>query len=194
MMSALPLRRNDDKLNGKEIDVRMKQRLFTEILPLYKSKKNHPYAMRIRMRMADRVDAAVLRDAVDTTMKRYPYFCVRLREESGEFVFEDNLSPVVLFDSVHGVALNAKNSNYHMISFSYVDDWIVMDVFHGLTDGTGAYEVIRTLLYYYCSRRYNVTLSGQGIRTLEDEISLEEWECPVSHHGSDFCRQRKIHF
>ena len=179
MMSALPLRRNDDKLNGKEIDVCMKQRLFTEILPLYKSKKNHPYAMRIRMRMADRVDAAVLRDAVDTTMKRYPYFCVRLREKSGEFVFEDNPSPVVLFDSVHGVALNAKNSNYHMISFSYVDDWIVMDVFHGLTDGTGAYEVIRTLLYYYCSRRYDVTLSGQGIRTLEDEISLEEWECPV---------------
>ena len=71
----------------------MKQRLFTEILPLYKSKKNHPYAIRIRMRMADRVDAAVLRDAVDTTMKRYPYFCVRLREESGEFVFEDNPSP-----------------------------------------------------------------------------------------------------
>ena len=157
----------------------MKQKLFTEILPLYKSKKNHSYAIRIRMRMADRVDSAMLRDAVDTTMKRYPYFCVRLRKEEGEFVFEDNPSPVVLFDSSYGVELNSKNSNYHMISFSCFDDWIVMDVFHGLTDGTGAYEVIRTLLYYYCSRRYNLTLSKQGIRTLEDEISLEEWECPV---------------
>jgi len=119
------------------------------------------------------------RGAVDTTMKRYPYFCVRLRKEEGEFVFEDNSSPIVLFDSSYFVELNSKSSNYHMISFSGFDDWIVMDVFHGLTDGTGAYEVIRTLLYYYCSRRYNLTLSKQGIRTLEDEISLEEWECPV---------------
>ena len=48
----------------------MEQKLFTEILPLYKSKKNHPYAMRIRMRMRDMVDAAALRYAVDITMKR----------------------------------------------------------------------------------------------------------------------------
>lgn len=39
----------------------MEQKLFTEILPLYKSKKNHPYAMRIRMRMRDMVDDAALR-------------------------------------------------------------------------------------------------------------------------------------
>ena len=157
----------------------MKQKLFTEILPLYKSKKNHPYAIRIRMRMQDRVDSAVLRNAVDNTMKRYPYFCVRLQKEGNEFVFEDNQSPVVIADSPHGVDLNSQSSNYHMISFSGYDDWLVMDIFHGLTDGTGAYEVIRTLLYYYCSQRYNATISRQGIRTAGDEISLEEWECPV---------------
>lgn len=157
----------------------MNQKLFTEILPLYKSKNNNPYAIRIRMRMADRVDFAILKDAVNTTMKRYPYFCVRLREDKGEFVFEDNPNPVVLFDSINKMELNSKNSNYHMIAFACFEDWIVMDVFHGLTDATGAYEVIRTLLYYYCSSRYNVKLSKQGILTLEDEISIEEWECPV---------------
>lgn len=65
----------------------MEQKLFTEILPLYKSKKNHPYTMRIRMRMRDMVDAAALRYAVDITMKRYPYFCVRLQEDGNEFFF-----------------------------------------------------------------------------------------------------------
>ena len=67
----------------------MEQKLFTEILPLYKSKKNHPYAMRIRMRMRDMVDAAALRYAVDITMKRYPYFCVRLQEDGNEFFFAE---------------------------------------------------------------------------------------------------------
>lgn len=136
----------------------MKQRLFTEILPLYKSKNNNPYAIRIRMRMLDTVDYAALKDAVDTTMKRYPYFCVRLREECGEFVFEDNPSPVVLSDSMYGAKLNSKDSNYHMIAFSYYDDWIVMDVFHGLTDGTGTqthpFGHAGRKSPHYCQSRY----------------------------------------
>ena len=126
----------------------MEQKLFTEILPLYKSKKNHPYAMRIRMRMRDMVDAAALRYAVDITMKRYPYFRVRLQEDGNEFFFVDNPSPVVISRSPHGVDLNSEASNFHMISFSCDADWLILDVFHGLTDATGAYEVIRTLLYY----------------------------------------------
>ena len=157
----------------------MKQKLFTEILPIYKSKKNNPYAIRIRMRMMSTVDYSVLRCAVDTTMKRYPYFCVRLQTEGNYFIFTENHSPVVISHSTHGVDLNSAESNYHMISFSYYADWIVMDIFHGLTDATGAYEVIRTLLYYYCSSRYNEKLSADGVRIVGDEISSEEWECPV---------------
>ncbi|MBO6178192.1 MAG: hypothetical protein J6O04_03355 [Selenomonadaceae bacterium] len=157
----------------------MEQKLFTEILPLYKSKENNSYSIRIRIRLTDPIDADALRNAVDTTMKRYPYFSVRLIKKGDEFVFADNQSPVVIANTPKGTELNAAESNYHMISFSGYDNWIVMDVFHGLTDGTGAYEVIRTLLFYYCSDRYNATLSRQGIRTLDDKISLEEWECPV---------------
>ena len=162
----------------------MEQKLFTEILPLYKSKKNHPYAIRIRMRMRDMVDAATLRHAVDITMKRYPYFCVRLQEDGDGFVFADNPSPVVISRSPHGVDLNSEASNYHMVSFSCDADWLIMDIFHGLTDAAGAYEVIRTLLYYYCSCRYGVQLSAQGIRTIKDEIPLAEWECPVMKAAS----------
>lgn len=157
----------------------MEQKLFTEILPLYKSKKNNSYSMRFRIRLSSPVDADVLRNAVDSTMKRYPYFCVRLLKKGDEFVFADNQNPVVIADVPNGTELNAAESNYHMISFSGYDNWIVMDVFHGLTDGAGAYEVIRTLLFYYCSRRYNKTLSEEGIRTAKDDIPLEEWECPV---------------
>ena len=157
----------------------MEQKLFTEILPLYKSKKNNSYSMRFRIRLTDPIDADALRNAVDTTMKRYPYFCVRLIKKGEEFFFANNPSPIVIANSPKGTELNTAESNYHMISFSGYDNWIVMDIFHGLTDATGAYEVIRTLLFYYCSGRYNATLSNQGIRTLDDKISLEEWDCPV---------------
>ena len=157
----------------------MEQRLFTGIRPLYSSSKMNPNEIRIRIRMRDLIEPVVLRHAVDTTMQRYPYFCVELQKKDGQYVFVDNNRPVVISNSFHGVELNAEASNYHMVAFAYQDNWIIFDVFHGLTDGTGAYEVIRTLLYYYCSERYGVKLKEEGIRLAGDEISDEEWTDPV---------------
>lgn len=157
----------------------MEQKLFTEIIPLYRSRKDNPYTIRIRIRLQDAVDPVVLRRAVDTTMERYPYFCVKLQTRGAGFIFTENREPVVISNSKQGVTLNSADSNDHLLSFSYHDDWLVMDIFHGLTDGAGAYEVIRTLLYYYCCQRYNVTLSTAGIHIVGDKISPEEWECPA---------------
>ncbi|MBQ9631580.1 MAG: hypothetical protein IJV04_01500 [Lachnospiraceae bacterium] len=42
-----------------------------------------------------------------------------------------------------------------MIAFSWQDNWMAMDVCHAMTDGTGAYEILRTLMYYYCTERYS---------------------------------------
>ena len=159
----------------------MKQKLFTEIRPLYVTSKESPHAIRARVRMRDLIDPIVLRHAVDTTMQSYPYFCVELQREDGQFFFAENHRPVVITNSLHGVELNSADSNFHMISFCWQDNWIILDVFHGMTDGTGAYEVLRTLLYYYCSERYHVTLNDEGIRLVGDEIPEEEWVDPVAN-------------
>lgn len=157
----------------------MEQKLFTELRTLYTTTKEAPAEIRIRIRMRDLIDPEILRRAVDTTMGRYPYFCVELQKKEGGFVYAENHRPVVISDSLHGVDLNSEKSNYHMIAFCRQDNWIILDVFHGMTDGTGAYEVVRTLLYYYCSVRYNVKLKEEGIRLVGDEIPEEEWIDPV---------------
>ena len=157
----------------------MQQKLSIAIQTLYSTRKDAPHLIRMMMQMSDPIDPAVLRSAVDVTMQRYPYFCVELRKKDGRYVFAQNTRPVVISDTLEGTELNSESSNYHMIAFSAEDDWIVLDVFHGLTDGIGAYEVIRTLLYYYCSQRYDVKLSREGIRLAGDEISVEEWDDPV---------------
>ena len=158
----------------------MEQRLFTELRCLYTTTRDNPCVIRIQMRMQDPVDPDVLRNAVDATMERYPYFCIELQRRDGDFVFAENLRPIVITNSSRGVELNSEDSNYHMIAFSWWDNTIMLDVFHGMTDGTGAYEVIRTLLYHYCSGRYQIALSREGIRLPEDEIAAEEWADPVA--------------
>ena len=105
---------------------------------------------------------------------------MELQKKDGQYVFAGKPSTRVITNSLHGVELNAEASNYRMLSFSWQENWIIFDVFHALTDGTGAYEVVRTLLYYYCSERYNVTLKEEGIRLVGDEISAEEWIDPAA--------------
>ena len=135
--------------------------------------------IRIRIRMRDLIDPDVLRNAVDTTMKRYPYFTVELKKKDGRYIFAENSRPVVITHSLCGVELNSEDSNFHMIAFSWEDNWIIIDMSHSMTDGTGAYEVLRTLLYYYCSEKYDIRLKEEGIRLVGDDISGEEWEDPT---------------
>ena len=137
------------------------------------------YTIRIVLKLDREIDPLMMRKALDKTAMRYPYFCVELQKKDGQYFFLDNHRPVVITNSLHGVELNSETSNYHMIAFSCQDNWMVMDVCHAMTDGAGAYEILRTLLYYYCSERYGVALKESGIRLVGDPIPEEEWIDPV---------------
>lgn len=156
-----------------------KMNLFTELRPLYSTSRERPYVIRIKIRMRDLIEQEVLRHAVDITMQRYPYFCVELQKNE-QYSFIENHRPIIITNSLKGVELNSEASNYHMIAFAWKDNWIILDIFHGMTDGTGAYEIIKTLLYYYCSEKYDIQFhSRDGIRLLGDFIPEEEWIDPV---------------
>lgn len=156
----------------------MVQKLFTELRTLYSLNWGKCNVIRIRVRMRDLVEPDALRYAVDMAMKRYPYFCVELKYDEG-YCFVSNERPVVITNTLTGVKLNTAESNYHFVSFSWSDNWIIMDISHAITDGTGAYEVMRTFLYYYVSSRYDVKLEEDDIRLAGDAISMEEWDDPV---------------
>lgn len=153
--------------------------LFSEISPLYATSRETPNIISLRVRMCDSVDGAVLERSVEAGMNRYPYFRVRLHRRGGQWGFVGNPLPVAVSHSATGAALNSEAANYHLITFSWHEDWIVLDVSHALTDGTGAYEVLRTVLYYYCSRHYGAELSRDGIRLEGDSIPAEEYDNPA---------------
>ena len=60
----------------------MEQKLFSELRSLYVTTKERPNEIRIRIRMRDLIAPDALRHAVDTTMERYPYFCVELQKRT----------------------------------------------------------------------------------------------------------------
>ena len=157
----------------------MDQKIIREAMGLYNSTERLPNVIRVGIRLKKAVDPGILRYAVDRCAERYPYFCVQLEKKDGEWVLAPNERPVVLSDSREGTRLGSEEANRHLMAFSYNGGWINFDISHAITDGTGAYEVVRTLLYYYCGRRYETVLSPEGIRLCGDEISPAEWEDPA---------------
>lgn len=157
----------------------MKYPLFSELGRLYQAGKDRTNVIRIEVRLKDPIDGVILRRAVDTTMKRYPYFAVTLRKEADTWFFEENKRPVSVAHTERGVELNTEASGYHLLSFVWMGNTIYADVFHALTDGTGVYELMRTLLYSYCAEFYHHPLCNQEIRLAGEPKPPEEWEDPT---------------
>ena len=164
------------------------------------------------LKMRDPVDGDLLRKAVESTSQRYPYYQVKLgirkdTEGTEYFVYEDNSDPWVVNEGEKPVRLIDPESNNHLLAFCFWDKYIALDFFHCLTDGTGAYNILRTLLYEYSRRRYDATLSRErislpkgvhveriltpegmsmaNIRVAGDTISSKEWEDPAAQAKPD---------
>jgi len=155
------------------------QELNTEVKQLFSTTHDNPRVIRLAIRMRDMIDEAPLREAVGKAVRRYPYLCVRLETRGGRLVLARNRQDVPVFHSPDPHLLAGAEAGYHLIAFSWWDNWIYLDVFHGLSDGTGAYALARTLLWYYCEARYGLSLEGGRVRLLGEPIAPSEWEDPT---------------
>ena len=163
------------------------KKLLSERFYLTWAEEQMSWTVRMTMKMRDIVDGDLLRQAVESTRLRYPYYQVKLgirkdAEGTEYFVYEDNSESWVVSEGEKPVRLIAPEANKHLLAFCYWDDCIAIDFFHCLTDGTGAYNILRTLLYEYSYRRYDATLDKgmANIRVVGDTISPEEWEDPAA--------------
>ena len=166
------------------------KKLLSERFYLTWAGEEMSWTVRMTLKMRDSVDGDLLRQAVEQARQRYPYYQVKLdvkKDDAGTeyFVYEDNSEPWVVSEGEKPVQLIGPESNHHLLAFCYWDDCIAIDFFHCLTDGTGAYNILRTLLYEYCNRRYDVALSRANVRVVGDTISPAEWEDPAAQTKPD---------
>ena len=161
------------------------QQLYSERVFLNIAGKESSQTVRLTLHLKDSVDGQILKDAVEATRLRYPYHCVKLciaKDDNGleHYAYDNNMQPWVTTQGRKQVTLLSKDSNDHLLAFAWWDSYIALDFFYPLTDGTGAYRILRTLLYEYCRRRYDNTLSNEGVWTFGDTISEEELVDPAT--------------
>ena len=157
----------------------MKHKLFSEIRTVYETTLDNPHTFRVTIKTKDMVDGTILRHATGTTVKRYPYFLMKLGWDQGEVCFEDNEAPMPVIHADGPITLGGKETNGHLLCVSWWKNKIHVDVYHALTDGGGIYNFIKTLLYYYCSEYYGKELSSKDIRLSGDPVDEREWIDPA---------------
>lgn len=139
---------------------------------LYQSEKRFSHTVRIHVRMKEEVDLAVLDKAVNTAMKRYPYFAVRISlDEDGGYVLLPNKKRVVVMATGKKLPrLASKAVNGHLVYVDCEDKDIYLNISHSMCGGKGFQPWVMTTIYEYVKEKYNVDPDAPGIQKPDSEL------------------------
>jgi NRPS condensation-like uncharacterized protein len=133
---------------------------------------------RITANLKKPVNYSHIREAVEITSRRFPYFSVSLG--SGLFwhylEFNNKLPRIQTEETIPCTAFAAKRKNEPLYRILVKENRISVEFIHILTDGGGAFEYLKSLLYTYLTLNGNTFHTSEGIILPESSISEGEFE------------------
>lgn len=133
---------------------------------------------RIGVSLKEPVKYSAINEAVAITSKRFPYFSVSLA--SGLFwhflEFNDQLPRIQVEEEIPCTAFAVRRKGEPLYRIIVKSNRISVEFIHILTDGTGALEYLKSLLYTYLTLRGKTISSPGEIITPELPMSEEEYE------------------
>lgn len=141
------------------------------------SNEKETWVFRVACQLTERVEPPLLQRALDQTVRQFPFYTSVLRKGLFWYYFEQSdLRPVVLAETAPpcGVLYHPEGDNL-LFAVTYFDRRVNLEVYHALSDGTGALAFLRTLICTYLSIKHRGRL-GEEILLPGDTASLEEKE------------------
>lgn len=123
------------------------------------SNASNSAVFRVSMTLHETVDPKVLQEALDTVALRFPTLMVRVRKGLfWDFLEKNDQVLLVKEETDYPCApIDRKENNAFLIRVLYFKKRISVEVFHSLTDGGGAAEFLKTLVFEY------LTLQGEPV-------------------------------
>lgn len=125
--------------------------------------------------MRDEVDQELLQEALNRTMLLFPFYRSVLRRGVFWYYFENTEQNSVVREEskLPCSMLYHPNRKNLLFEVTYYKKRINLEVFHSLTDGTGALGFMKTLLHYYITEKYQEDFNGQ-LPNLDYDASLTQ--------------------
>lgn len=109
------------------------------------------------------VDKELLQEALEKTILLFPMYRTVLRRGVFWYYFENTeLMPNVTEDNkIPCSMLYHPNRKNLLFEVSYHKKRINLELYHAVSDGTGALGFLKTMLYYYITKRYDTDFTGK---------------------------------
>lgn len=145
-----------------------------KIYPAIVSKKNS-VIYRVAFILKEIVQKDVLQSALEKTVKRYPTMEVKIKKGLFWYYFETNTNTPKVQQEVLTpcVMIDPKQTQGYLFRILYNNKRIALECFHSLTDGYGAIEFLKTLVYEY-------------LRLLGYEIDAEDMVKPACEYPKKY--------
>lgn len=142
---------------------------------------------RLSVTLTEAVDTALLQQALDATVPRFPTIAARLRRGIFWYYLQQlQQAPPVSQEQSYPLAFmhpqEARQCAFRVIVYQ---NRIAVEFFHSLTDGTGGLTFLKSLVAEYLQRKYAVTIPAtHGILDRGEPPRQEEMEDSFPKHAA----------
>ena len=161
----------------------MREYIFSQWADCFSENDETRHGIKFRVRLISCIDVKKLEFCVNTAIKKFPYFSVRLCTDGLTLFFEHNDKPVpVLSGESESIQFGSDAVNRHYMFFTVKDEWLVFDISHILTDGCGAKRFLKAVLFLYCKEMFDM---GLVIDLLQIPESSQHFSNPLETFDSN---------
>ncbi|MBY8908992.1 alcohol acetyltransferase [Salinicoccus roseus] len=147
---------------------------------------------RVSMILKERIDPESLQSALDIVAVRFPTLTVRVRKGVfWDFMEHNDERLLVKREKDHPCTpIDRRENNAYLIRVFHYEYRISVEIFHSLTDGGGAMEFLKTLVYQYLIER-GAAVSAEGeVLIPEDPPKREEMEDSFERYATSHSVRR----
>lgn len=154
-----------------------------KIFPVIAS-ENLSNVFRISAVLKDEVDPGTLQRALEEILPQFEGFSVRLRRGFFWYYFEDNKRmPVIERETTYPCKFIDPHSNQlYLFRVTYFDRRINLEVFHAVTDGLGAVNFLKALVYRYLDIKRNSRTGHRTSQKISSNVSMNVEDSYVRHY------------
>lgn len=148
---------------------------------------------RISVTLKEDIDAELLQKALDNTLPYFDVFNSKLKKGLFWYYFELNRrpSPRVVEEKTYPCRyINPYTNNEYLFRVTYYGKRINLEVFHVVSDGSGAFAFLKELTYQYLRYKYPEIVKGSD-DSLQEETSLNFEDSYVKNYRKSAKKEYK---
>ena len=146
------------------------------------SNKKYSSIFRFTVKLKEEVNREILQKAVELALEKYKVYKVKIKNGLfWHYLVENEMDPIILKETENPFKkVNVKENNKYLFRVTYIESRINLEVFHALTDGSGAIIFLKEILYRYLELKYPKEL--EFVKVNKEDIVVDSENAYIKNY------------